>query len=178
MPKRKRITKDTPPVEREPLLKGLPEAPVRPLAAVVFARNEAQSGRTDFLRLCLKFVRLSYSLPPVYPSARVAWQSAKRKHKWTGDVEDIPFGAPVFSKGPNDGPNDAWHVFLACGRDKSGVRIFRSNDILVKGGISTVRIEAFTERWGHTILGWTEDLNGFDLNLPPSPNERKAAKRK
>lgn len=160
------------PIVRKPNL-GLPNAPVRPAFAVATERERFQSHTTDYARLCLKNVRSAYQLPAVEPRAIDAWNHAKRKHKWTGDVADIPYGAPVFSQRPGAPASDAGHVFMCGGWDKNGQRIFWTNDIIVLGGINPVHIEAFTERWGHKILGWTEDLNGYDLNLPKSPNERK-----
>lgn len=148
--------------------------------AVQYARREAKRSTSgiDWQGFCLKFVRTCWNLNAKFPTAAKAWEGSKDKHSWTGDTEDIPFGAPVFSYRPDAGPNDAGHVFIAGGHSEDGKRIFRSTDIKRLGSIDCVPIEAFTERWGHKILGWTGDLNGVSLNLPPSPNERKAAKKK
>lgn len=163
------------PIVRAPSF-GLPNAPVRCWVAVAWMRGMWKSGTTDFERLCLGAVRRSYGLPPVERYAITAWRNAKGKHEWTGDVEDIPYGAAVFSQrpgAPRDPAKDAGHVFLAGGRDKNGERVFWTVDARTLGGISPVHITFFTEKWGHRIIGWTDTLNGYDLNLPPSPNERK-----
>jgi hypothetical protein len=60
-------------------------------------------------------------------------------------------------------------VFLAGGYNHKGVRIFRSTDIAVLGGVSVCTLEDIQDRWGHEILGWTDDLNGYDLHLPAIP---------
>ena len=129
--------------------------------------------------MCLSFVRSCYGIPLpwpwINPTAAKAWATtpAEHRHKWTGDVDDIPYGAPVFSHRPGAGKDDAGHVFITGAHNRHGQRIFRSNDIAVTGGISPVTIDAFTEKWGHEILGWVDVLNGYALNLPDSPNERE-----
>lgn len=143
------------------------------VAAVRFARAESRSGRTDFPRMCLRFVRICWGVPLRYRTAREAWEKAAKKHPYT-HVNAIPFGAPVFSSRPNAGSDDAGHVFIACGWDDKGRRIFRGNDVKVLGGISAFRIDTITEGWGHTILGWTEDLNGVPLKLGPTRKVRKS----
>ncbi len=146
--------------------------------AIEFARAADKSMQTPYPRLCLRFVRKCWGLPAVYGTAKEAWQKAEVKHKYTGDTEDIPWGAPVFSRPPNAPKDDPWHVFICGGHDKKGKRIFRSTDILTRGGVDVIHITAITEKWGQEILGWSEDLNGYKLNLPKSPNQRKAARRR
>ena len=125
--------------------------------AVSNARDAVRSGATDWLRLCLRFVRQCWELPMVEPTAASAWKNAKDKHDWTGDPDDIPYGAPVFSRKRGAPANDAGHVFITGGHwvtgPNKGIRIFRSNDILVQGGISAVAITDIIEKWDHEILG-------------------------
>ena len=142
------------------------------------ARAHARSNQTLFPRLCLRFVRQCWEIPALYGTAIEAWKNAEQKHAWKGDVDDIPWGAPVFFKRPDAGPNDAGHVAICGGHDSKGRRIFRSNDVVTLGGIDVVNMNAFTEKWGMECLGWTKDLNGYALNLPQSPNQRKAARRR
>jgi len=144
----------------------LPDAPVTAREANANAREIVRLGETDWHRLCLKFVRECWGLPAAEPTAAKAWENAKGKHKFT-KVRDIPYGAPVFSRRPDAGPNDSGHIILAGGWNHRGVRIFRSVDITVQGGVSVCTLDDLRERWGHEILGWTDDLNGFNLNLPP-----------
>lgn len=131
--------------------------------AVAWGRSQHRDRGTEWRGLCLSFVRQAWGLPAVYGSAKEAWRHARKKHPWNGDVDEIPYGAAVFSDRPG---GSVWgHVFLAGGTTKTGRRIFWSNDISMSGGINPVTIDAFERRWGHQILGWTEDLNGYDLNL-------------
>jgi hypothetical protein len=145
--------------------------------AVETAREFDRLNRSVFPRLCLKFVRTCWGVPMKFPTAIAAWHGAQFKHPWTGDTEDIPYGAPVFFMNPRDS-DSAGHVVITAGHDRKGRRNFKSNDIIASGHIDTVHIDAFTERWGLEVLGWTEDLNGVKLRLPKSPNQRKRAKRK
>lgn len=143
--------------------------------ASALSRLQVAAPTEDWTRLCLRFVRKMWGLPMVYGTAREAWQKAEKKHPYT-NVHDIPHGAPVFSRPVGD-ETGAWHVFIAGGywkEKKNGrivsTRIFRSNDIKEIGSIHPVEISTFVERWGHEILGWTEDLNGYDLDLPKPPS--------
>lgn len=141
--------------------------------AVTWGRGQHRDRGTEWRALCLSFVRQSWGLPGVYGSAKEAWQRARKKHPYNGNPDSIPYGAPVFSDRPG---GSTWgHVFLAGGRTKAGKRIFWSNDIAVSGGITPVTIDAFQRRWGHEILGWSEDLNGYNLNLK-LPGKKKPAK--
>lgn len=140
--------------------------------ALAFARKQTRERKVDWTRWCLRFVRMSWGLPMKYATAREAWEKANRKHKWTGKENVIPHGAPVFSRSRNAGPNDAWHVFLAGGYYRN-TRIYRSTDIKEPGCVDACSIKAFSDRWNHEILGWSEDLNGFKLNLPAAPLKRK-----
>lgn len=138
-----------------------------------FARHEVQHPSIDWYRWCLKFVRTAWGLPMKYATARDAWENGTQV-AYTGNPNDIPFGAPVFSKARNAGPDDSWHVFLAGGFfPKRQDRLFRSTDIVAHGRISPVPIQAFIDRWDHEILGWTRDLNGQTLNLPKPPRQRR-----
>jgi hypothetical protein len=157
--------------ETETVERPLPNAPINASEANHTAREIVRSGSTEWHRLCLKFVRTCWGLPKVNDTAREAWENAHDKHPYKS-VETIPYGAPVFSRRPNAGADDAGHVFLAGGYNKRGVRIFRSVDIKIEGGVSPCTIEDIQERWGHEILGWTGDLNGFNLNLPAIPKAR------
>jgi hypothetical protein len=142
--------------------------------AVAEAREwarKSRNGATPFPGLCLQHVRMDWDLPAVFPTAISAWENAHHKHRFIGSSlarweDEIPFGAPVFSDSPKD---DAGHVFIAGGRfqhgENKGRRIFRSNDVVTHGGISAVTLDFFVERWGHKILGWTHDLNGFWLPM-------------
>lgn len=155
------------PIIRKPDL-GIPDAPMNSRDALPAMR--VWSGAP---RRCLQACRESWGLPMHFATAKAAREGSKSFHKWTGDVEDIPYGAPVFSRRPDAPADDAEHVFLAGGHSETGKRIFWSVDVIRLGDTDPVEISFFSEHWGHEILGWADDLNGFDLNLPQSPNERR-----
>lgn len=146
-----------------------------PAQAVAFARNQHQSGSTRWGAMCLSLVRQAWGLPGGVPHANAAWAAARKKHSYNGNPDSIPYGAAVFSDRP--GGSKYGHVFLAGGKTKKGRRIFWSNDIGGYGRVSPVTIDAFTSRWGHRILGWTEDLNGYDLNLNNKKSTAKPPKK-
>jgi len=122
---------------------------------------------------CLRTVRGAWDLPAVNGTAREAWKNATDKHVWTGDPMDIPFGAPVFSIRPDAPTSDAGHVFMCGGRTPDREeRVFWGTDVRFPGSVSPFPIEVIIERWGHQVLGWSHDLNGFRLPLNKSPNQR------
>lgn len=134
--------------------------------AVAWAREQWAHGGTGWYRMCLAFVHECWALPSKYPTALSAWENAKHRHSYKG-VDEIPMGAPVFSNRAGD---RFGHVFIAGRRNLAGQRIFYSNDVKRRGGIDPVTIDFFPSRWGHTILGWTSDLNGFTLPLKGVPH--------
>jgi hypothetical protein len=135
-----------------------------------FARNP---NSPDRYRECLRFVRGDcWNVPAVSPTAQHAWDNAVNKVAFNGGnltsfVNSIPVGAPVFSRRINAADNDPGHVFIAGGWYKSK-RLFRSVDIKAPGEVDACFITAFTEKWGHEILGWTKDLNGYALDFSKS----------
>lgn len=171
----KRAAKKAPakPIVRKPNL-GLPNAPINSGDALSTVRRWAATAASEFPpRRCLQGVRTAWQLPMKYGTAKQARLESVRFHEWTGNTEDIPYGAPVFSRRVNAPADDAEHVFICGGHDASRKRIFWTVDAIRLGEFDPVHIDFFTEKWGHEIMGWAEDLNGYDLNLPLSPNERK-----
>jgi hypothetical protein len=117
--------------------------------------------------LCLRFVRECWALPPKYETAREAWENAVTKHEHI-NLDTLPISAPVFTrrKGSDD---EYWHVFIAGGwyHDNEGkrVRVFRSTDIRAIGDVDSTTLNALLTKWGHEIVGWTADLNGYRLDF-------------
>lgn len=145
--------------------------------AVAWAREQWAHGGTSWYRMCLAFVHECWAVPSKYPTALSAWENAQHRHT-VAEVDAIPLGAPVFSNRAGDSYG---HVFIAGGRNLAGQRIFYSNDVRRRGGIDPVTIDFFPTKWGHTVLGWTEDLNGFTLpltTLPPDPPPKRAVSLK
>lgn len=151
----------------------MPRATRSAKAAVAWIRNQHRIGSTAWGGMCLSDCRQAWGLPGVYPSAKEAWEHARKKHRFTNE-NDIPYGAPVWSDRP--GGSTFGHVFIAGGRNKQGRRIFWSNDIGGFGRISPVTLDAFRTRWGHEIIGWAGDLNGYDLNLGGRAKRSKPSK--
>lgn len=100
--------------------------------------------------LCLQFVRTCYGIGAKYPSAIAAWKGAKKRH-----TSAPPTGAPVFFTIPG---NPYGHVALHLGDGK-----YRTN-WSAKGTVITAELDHAVFK-GMTKLGWTEDLNGVDLDL-------------
>ena len=136
--------------------------------AVAFARRQASSGTSKWHNLCLSMVRQSFNLPAVEPSAKTAWENAKKKHKATS-TKNIPRGVPVFYKTSTKN----WHVVLSAGDG-----MCYSTDVGGRGKVGYISIKALASSWNITLLGWTEDLNGFTVHKPAAsmPEPAKPAK--
>ena len=136
--------------------------------AVAFARRQVSSGTSKWHNLCLSMVRQSFNLPAVEPSAKKAWENAKKKHKTT-NTKNIPRGVPVFYKTSTKN----WHVVLSAGDG-----MCYSTDVGGRGKVGYISIKALASSWNITLLGWTEDLNGFTVHKPAAsaPEPAKLAK--
>lgn len=135
--------------------------------AVAWARRMIDTPDEDYRRECLKFVRKAFDLPPVEPNAGLAWDHAKVKHR-TSNPGAFPFGVSAFW----ETPGDADHVALTIG---GGLCI--STDVKRTGRVDIVRIASIGPAWGATLLGWTEDLNGFTVyRKPAAPNNVQRAR--
>lgn len=100
--------------------------------------------------LCLVFVRTCYGIGMKYPSAIEAWKGSKKRR-----TSAPPVGAPVFFTIPG---NPYGHVALYLGDGQ-----YRTN-YSAKGTVITATLSHAVFR-GMKKLGWTEDLNGVDLDL-------------
>lgn len=140
-----------------------------PKLAQSWARDQIARPSQDWTRLCLRFVREAFGLPAVFPDAGQAWDNAKVKHPTT-DADSIPAGVPVFW----ELPSVADHVAFAIG---GGLCI--STDAKRRGKPDVVTIDSITTSWGATLLGWTEDLNGFTVyRKAPVANRVRGARNK
>jgi hypothetical protein len=102
--------------------------------------------------MCQQFVRgPCWEVPAVFGSAIEAWDGARHKHP--GD-RNPPKGAPCFYRGGQYG-----HVVIAKADP------VRSTDTPSTGRVGDTALDHFERAWGYTYLGWTEDLNGYDLPL-------------
>lgn len=117
------------------------------------ARDRSRSATpTSAPGYCLREVRECYGVGPQALDAAGAWSAAKHKHHET-NPDRIPRGAPVFWTG---GANGHGHVAIATGYDG----MCWSTDIRRPGWFDHVPIEEIQDKWGLTLVGWTEDLNG------------------
>lgn len=121
----------------------------------VAAANNSLKVTTGFGGLCLKFVRTAWQVPAKYASAKSAWANAKKRHK---GLSGIPVGAPLFMSHPK---SKYGHVVIWLGNNK--VRSTNSST----NRVATYDLDTWTKKWGYTIQGWTEDLNGVDLPIDP-----------
>lgn len=153
-------------------------APQTSPGAVGFARHEHATDSTEWFRQCLRFVRTAWELPAVYGSAHLAYLNAEHKHPAGSGVRPnrlpwVPFGAPYFTRPRHARSSDPWHVVIVGGHLEDGRRLVWSTDIKGTGEVHPVMLGTLLERWDHVPVGWTHDLNGFWLRLPPSPARRK-----
>lgn len=127
--------------------------------AIAFAKAEAAKPAQikKWHAMCLYFVRSCFGLPSVYGKAKTAWEGAKYRHATT-NADSIPAGVPVFWRTGTVN----WHIAISIG----GGRCY-STDIGGKGKVGLIGIAELSRRWGATLLGWSEDLNGFRVYTKP-----------
>lgn len=130
-----------------------------PEQAITKAAAQSLNGPTFQVGTCLRQVRTCYAVAAQYPSAAEAWTNAKLKHRTT-DIQTIPRGAPVFWTGGSQGFG---HIAIASGKDYCW-----STDILRNGYFDHVPIATIRNKWGMTLVGWTEDLNSVRVWSPPA----------
>ncbi len=112
-------------------------------------------GKTNVQGLCLKTCRQAWKLPAKYPSAILAWNNTPKKNKFT-DPMKAPVGATHFWKGGKYG-----HVAIQS--HKPGY--VWSTDLLDKNKIGLIYYTVVYDKWKSQYLGWTNKLNGVDLNV-------------
>lgn len=147
----------------------MPRTPDQALAA---ALTESSRPSRNWTGLCMMFTRMMYGVPAVGDydgdgdaDAVDGWKSAKRKHP-TKDPYEIPRGVPVFWSG---GRNGYGHAAISVG----GGQMW-STDIVHAGRVDLAPIAEVRRKWGLELLGWTEDINGVTLYVPPAaapPNQ-------
>jgi len=127
-----------------------------------FCRAQHDDGSDKWYRMCLSLARQARGLPGRYASAWEAWEAADRKHPVDSAQVDwsmVPRGAPLFYRGGEYG-----HVATFIGVTKCGPLCW-SNDAGGHGKVSMVNPLWFEPHWQHYLVGYTADLNGYDLPL-------------
>lgn len=120
------------------------------------AAAKSLSITTGYGGLCLQFVRTCWGVPAKYVNAKTAWAKAVKKHP---GLDRIPVGAPLFMSHPKSKDG---HVVIYLG----GNSVRSTNS--ATGRVATYSIATW-QSWGYTVLGWSEDLNGVDLPIDPTP---------
>ena len=126
--------------------------------AIAWAKAQASDPTRSWHNLCLMFTRSCFGVAAREPNAKRAWETAKHRHATT-NAATIPAGVPVFWRTRTVN----WHIAISIG----GGYCY-SSDIGGKGKIGRIGITDLSRRWGATLLGWTEDLNGVRVYSPPA----------
>ena len=123
------------------------------------AANQMQqwhiANKSGVKGFCLKICRQAWGIRAKYPSAISSWNNTPKKNKFT-DPMTAPIGATHFWKGGKFG-----HVAIAA--DKPGY--VWSTDLPIKDKIGRIYYTDVDKKWGYKYLGWTNKLNGVDLNV-------------
>lgn len=125
----------------------------------------ANESKTYGFAMCYKWVRTMVGAPAVGDvdgdgdaDAVDGWKAAKYKHP--GDRKP-PAGVPVFWSGGRSGYG---HAAISLGNGK-----IRSTDAGGREVNATVDLSWPERNWGMKYLGWSEDLGGKKIPLPPKP---------
>ena len=125
--------------------------------AIAWAKTQTSNPSRSWHNLCLMFVRSCFGVAAREPNAKRAWEAAKHRHHTTSAAA-IPAGVPVFWRTGTVN----WHIAISIG----GGYCY-STDI-PRGKVGRIGITDLSRRWGATLLGWTEDLNGVRVYSPPA----------
>ena len=121
-------------------------------------------GNRNYGGWCEKFVRECFGFPARNPSATIAWNRTKHRHR---DINNAPAGVPIFWElHPANRNHGLGHVAISVG---GGYCI--STSVGPGGAIGKVRIADLTRSWGMTVRGWTEDYHGKRIYTPPKPSK-------
>jgi hypothetical protein len=174
--------KDAPYIEGAPAqdnppaaTRGLMSAPVATAdtdAAGDFLKTQHVSDTREWRRLCLKLQREARRIPAKYATAWDASQAIPPSERIT-DVSKARRGMVGFCYDPNI-PGTAGHVFFVSGWN-NGHLITASNDVKDPGAVDYVRLEFYTQQWGHKIQFFATQLNGVrfpDFIKPPKPEPK------
>lgn len=128
---------------------------------LTYARGLVTSHTLIPADMCLQRVRLAYNITTTAGNrnAVMAWTNAKRKHRVTDPLQ-IPTGVPVYWDG---------HVgHVAISSDRPGY-VLTPGSKAAPTHWTEVPIESIAAGWPwHRLLGWTEDLNGVPVYVPPA----------
>lgn len=123
------------------------------ITSLVNAQLQHVTASQNWHDLCLKFVRTVLGVGAKAPRAIDAWNAAGSSHQH--GYYNPPAGVPVFWSGGSSG---AGHIALADGKGNVW-----SSDIRRSGQVDLVPISEIHAKWGLTLLGWTDTLNGVSV---------------
>lgn len=127
------------------------------------AAKRAEASTTNTPSYCQLWTRTMFGAPSVGDVDRDGdadavdgWNFERKKH--IGD-RNPPRGVPVAWKGGSKGHG---HRAVSLGGGK-----IRSTDAGGLGKVATVDLSWVEKTWGMTYLGWSEDISGIIIPLPP-----------
>lgn len=133
-------------------------------AAYQSAHGPRFPGENDGAGQCLVRTRLLYDAPSVgdvdhsgRASAYDGWLASAGKHH-TQDSKSFPKGSVAWWSGGSHGDG---HVAPVIGGGECW-----STDIRRSGYYDRVPIDLIHQKWGLTLLGWTENINGVQVWAP------------
>lgn len=123
-----------------------------------FAQAEHEKASRNWHNCCQMFTRMAFGVPSDgTPTAAAGWARAKYKHPETNPL-NIPRGAAVYWTGGSSG---AGHAAVSRGNG-----MVWGTDLVRDGQVDVYPIEAVHARWGLTLVGWTEDVDGVRVWEP------------
>lgn len=131
-----------------------------------YAQREHEKRSRNWHNCCAMFTRMAFGAPAIgdfdgdgVADAEDVWKAAKKKHP-TSNPGEIPRGVPVFWSG---GSSDNGHAAVSRGQGTMW-----TTDLVRDGYVDVANIADVKRKWGLTLLGWTEDINGITVYKPGS----------
>src|SRR5690625_475689 len=152
----------TDPIEEESMARSVSQR---------IAHAQSMIGNRNYGGWCEKFVRECFGFPARNPSATIAWNRTRYRHR---DINNAPAGVPIFWElHPANRNHGLGHVALSVG---GGYCI--STSVGPGGAIGKVRIADLTRSWQMTVRGWTEDYHGQRIYTRPTapPSGRRSGR--
>src|SRR5690625_2402622 len=152
----------TDPIEEESMARSVSQR---------IAHAQSMIGNRNYGGWCEKFVRECFGFPARNPSATIAWNRTRYRHR---DINNAPAGVPIFWElHPANRNHGLGHVALSVGGGYCS-----STSVGPGGAIGKVRIADRTRSWQMTVRGWTEDYHGQRIYTRPTapPSGRRSGR--
>jgi hypothetical protein len=139
-----------------------------PAQAAAACARQSTRGPSFGIGECKLRVRLAYNVPSDgSPSAAVAWTRTQYRHPVPADLASIPDGALLWWTG---GSHGFGHVAIKWGTVRGADGRFAaacwSTDLRRAGRFDRVPVADVHARWGLTLAGWSEDIDGVRVLTP------------